>query len=160
MMRVRFSLASLISKQLLIIYSPYYHGVLITMTERLSAYETIKKEYDIETLREIRDHGCSSGVANNHIYYTQTVKFFDEHEDELIEYISDTFGDEYNEGVWNRNPNHINGYKNDIVWSYIELVADILVQQYEDITCEEMNETFDEILNSNWGVNHLEIVTP
>ncbi len=122
------------------------------MTEYLSAYETIKKEYDIDTLREIRDHGCISGVANNHIYYTQTVDFFDEHEDEMFEYIADNLGGEYNEDIWNRNPNHINGYKNDIVWTYIELVANTLVEEYESITCEEMNESFDEVLNSDFGL--------
>ena len=121
--------------------------VLNTMTEYLSAYETIKNEYDIDTLREIRDHGCQSGVANSHIYYTQTVSFFDEHEDEMIEYIADTLGGEINEDIWERNPNHINGYKNDLVWTYIELVANTLVEQYEDITCEEMNESFDAVLS-------------
>ena len=117
------------------------------MTNYLSAFDTIKNEYDIDTLRENRDHGWQSGVANSHIYYTQTVSFFDEHEDELIEYLADTFGGEYNEEVWNRNPCHINGYKNDIVWSYIETVACDLMAEYEDITCEEMNDTFDDILS-------------
>ena len=117
------------------------------MSEYLSAYDTIKNEYDIDTLREIRDHGCSSGVANNHIYYTQTRDFFDIHEDEMIEYLADTLGGEYNEEVWNRNPCHINGYKNDIVWSYIETVACDLMAEYEDITCEEMNDTFDAVLS-------------
>ena len=159
MMRVRFSLGSLISKQLLIIYSPYYHGVLNTMSKYFSAYEAIRNEYDIDTLREIEEHGCSSGVANNHIYYKQTVEFFDEYEDEIIEYIADTLGGDYNETIWDRNPCNITGYKNETTWCYIELVAQHLIQQYEDITCEEMNETFDDILNSNWGVNHLEVVT-
>ena len=117
------------------------------MTNYLSAFDTIKNEYDIDTLREIRDHGCASGVANNHIYYTQTVSFFDEHEDEMIEYIADTLGGEINEDIWERNPNHINGYKNDLVWTYIELVANTLVEQYEDITCEEMNESFDDVVS-------------
>ena len=131
------------------------------MTNYLSAFDTIKNEYDIDTLREIRDHGCASGVANNHIYYTQTVKFFDDNEDELIEYIADTLGGEINEELWNNNPNHINGYKNDIVWTFIELVADILVQQYEDITCEEMNDSFDEVLNSDFGlINQLNQLNP
>ena len=128
-------------------------------TYNQSAFDYIKEQYDIDTLRDIRDHGCASGVANNHIYYTQTVKFFDDNEDELIEYIADTLGGEINEELWHNNPCNITGYKNDIVWTFIELVADILVQQYEDITCEEMNESFDEILNSNWGQDHLEIVT-
>ena len=121
--------------------------VLNTMTNYLSAFDTIKNEYDINTLRDIRDHGCSSGVAYNHIYYTETVSFFDKHEDEIIEYIADTLGGDINEDIWNRNPNHINGYKNDIVWTYIELVANTLVDQYEDITCEEMNDTFDAVLS-------------
>ena len=123
-----------------------------------SAFDSVRDSYDLDTLREIREHGCISGVANQHIYYTETVSFFDKHEDEIIEYIADTLGGDINEDIWNRNPNHINGYKNDIVWTYIELVANTLVDQYEDITCEEMNDTFDEILNSNWGVNHLEVV--
>ena len=117
------------------------------MTNYLTAFDTIKNEYDIDTLREIRDHGCSSGVANNHIYYTQTVKFYDEHEDEIIDTIADILGGEYNEEVWDRNPCHINGYKNEIVWTYIELVADTLIEQYEDITCEEMNDSFDDVIS-------------
>ena len=140
------------------------------MTNYLSAFDTIKNEYDIDTLREIRDHGCSSGVANNHIYYTQTVKFFDEHEDEMFDYINDIYGEEITAEVWNNNPNNINGYKNDLVWTYIELVADNLVEQYEDITCEEMNDTFDDILSleapklkelseTEWGKDHLKFVT-
>ena len=105
------------------------------MTNYLSAFDTIKNEYDIDTLREIRDHGCSSGVANNHIYYRQTVKFFDEHEDEIFDYVNDIYGEDITYEVWERNPNHINGYKND------------LVNEYEDITCEEMNDTFDAVLS-------------
>ena len=140
------------------------------MATQSRAFDTIKEQYDIDTLREIVEYGCSSGIANNHIYYTQTVKFFDDNEDEMIEYIADTLGGEYNEEVWNRNPNHINGYKNDLVWTYIELVADTLVQQYEDITCEEMNDSFDDILSleapklkelseTEWGKDHLKFVT-
>ena len=117
------------------------------MTNYLSAFDTIQNEYDIDTLREIAEYGCTSGIANNHIYYTQTVKFFDKHEDEIVEFLADTLGGEYNEEIWNRNPCHINGYKNDTVWSYIELVACDLIAEYEDITCEEMNDTFDDILS-------------
>ena len=117
------------------------------MTNYLSAFDTIKEQYDIDTLREIVEHGCSSGVANNHIYYTQTVKFFDDNEDEIIEYISDTLGEDYNETIWNNNPCHINGYKNETTWCYIELVGQQLIAEYEDITCEEMNETFDGVLS-------------
>ena len=65
----------------------------------MNAFETIRETYDIEELREIRDHGCASGVAYDHIYYSDTLTFFDEFEDEIIEYIADNLGGEYNEHI-------------------------------------------------------------
>ena len=56
------------------------------------AFNTVKESYDIDTLREIVEHGCASGVAHQHIYYSDTIKFFDNYEDEIIEYIADTLG--------------------------------------------------------------------
>tara|TARA_R100000329_G_scaffold129954_1_gene109008 strand:+ start:1409 stop:1750 length:342 start_codon:yes stop_codon:yes gene_type:complete len=105
-----------------------------------TAYETIKETYDIDTLREINEYGCGTGVAHDHIYYRDTVEFFDTFEDEIIEYIADTLGGEYNEEIWQRNPCHIAGYKNDTVWCFIELVASQLIDEYEDTTCEELSE--------------------
>ena len=98
----------------------------------MRAFETIQESYDLETLREIVEHGCVSGVAHDHIYYSDTIKFFDEYEDEIIEYISDTLGGEFNEELWTNNPCNITGYKNDTTWTYIELVASQLVDEYED----------------------------
>ncbi len=117
------------------------------MTNYLSAFDTIKEQYDIDTLREIVEHGCSSGVANNHIYYTQTVSFFDEHEDEITEYIKDNFGSEIFGELLTEHDGYLKHYKNDLVWTYIELVANTLVEQYEDITCEEMNDSFDDVIS-------------
>ena len=108
-----------------------------------TAFEIIKEAYgdDIATLRDIVCYGCSTGVATEHIYYRDTVAFFDEYEDELIEYIADTLGGEYNEEIWNRNTCHVDGYKNDVTWCYIELVSEELIQQYEDTTCEELSDS-------------------
>ena len=98
----------------------------------MSAFETIQESYDLETLREIVEHGCVSGVAHDHIYYSDTIKFFDEYEDEIFEYIADTLGGEFNEELWCNNPCNITGYKNDTTWTYIELVASQLIDEYED----------------------------
>ena len=106
-----------------------------------SAYETIQDVYDIETLTAIRDHGCVSGVAHDHIYYSDTEKFYDEHSEEIIEYIADTLGGEHNEQIWNDNPLFVEGFKNDMVWTFIEIVAGELVEQYEDTTCEELSDS-------------------
>ena len=106
-----------------------------------TAYDSVRDSYpSIEDLREIVEHGCVSGVAHQHIYNHQTVSFFDEYEDEIIEYITDTLGDEFNERLWNNNPCNITGYKNDTTWTYVELVASQLVDEYEDTTCEELSD--------------------
>ena len=116
------------------------------MTE--TAFDTIKETYDIETLREIRDHGCESGVAHDHIYYSETLPFFDHFEDEIVEYIADMLGGEFNEELWCNNPCNLIGYKNDTVWCFIELVASLLVDQYEDTTCEELSDLDTEAIDS------------
>ena len=150
-----------------------------------TAFDSVRDSYDIDTLREIRDHGCVSGVAHQHIYYSETLPFFDHFEDEIIEYIADTLGGEVNEELWCENPCNIIGYKNDTVWCFIELVADQLINEYEDTTCEELSDSneidFDfsskgdtltakplnattyeavkELASTPWGQDHLEIVT-
>ena len=50
-----------------------------------SAIKSVQSSYDIDTLREIVEHGCASGVAHDHIYYSETLAFFDNYEDEIIE---------------------------------------------------------------------------
>ena len=97
------------------------------------AINELKSNYnDIDIWRDIRDHGCASGVASEHIYYHQTIKFFDEYEDEIIEYIADTVGGEYNEELWVNNTCNILGYKNDTVWTFIELLSQSVVDEYEE----------------------------
>ena len=104
-----------------------------------SAYDSVRDSYpNIEDLREIVEHGCVSGVAHQHLYYSQTVSFFDNYEDEIIEYIADNLGGEFNEQLWIDNPCNITGYKNDIVWTYVELIAQQLIDEYESTTCEEL----------------------
>jgi hypothetical protein len=153
-----------------------------------NAFDSVRDSYpSIEDLREIVEHGCQSGVAHQHIYYSQTLSFFDNYEDEIIEYIADTLGGEFNEELWNNNPCNITGYKNDTTWTFVELVASQLVDEYESTTCEELSDldddisfdfsskgdtltakplnktTYDavkELANTEWGKSHLQIVTP
>ena len=42
------------------------------MTEKKTAYEVIKETYSIETLREIEEYGCSSGIADKHKWPDET----------------------------------------------------------------------------------------
>ena len=152
-------------KQLWLNCKPYSQTIL--MTKHSSAFESIKDSYDLDTLREIRDHGCSSGVATSHIYYTETVPFFDNYEEEIVETVSDTLGDDYLVEVFTNSSAQLTSYKNDIVWTFVELVAMQIIDEFEDTTQEELSNLDDnvysnlvELSNTEWGKNHLEIVTP
>ena len=102
-----------------------------------TAFDNIKDTYDYETCKEIVDHGCQSGVCHEHIYYGDTIKFFDTYEDEIVEYIADTLGGEVNEQLWTDNACNLTGYKNDSTWCFIELVAMQIVDEHEATTLEE-----------------------
>ena len=96
-----------------------------------SAFDIIKDTYDYETCKEIVEHGCVSGAAHDHIYYKDTLAFFEEHEHEMTEYITDTLGEEIVEEMWTNNSCNYTGYQNDLVWSFIELVAMSVVDSDE-----------------------------
>ena len=96
-----------------------------------SAYDVIKDTYDYETCKEIVEHGCVSGVATDHIYYKDTLAFFDKYEDEMIKHITDNLGEDTVKEMWTKHPNNITGYKNDVTWSFIELVAMSVVDSDE-----------------------------
>jgi len=95
------------------------------------AYDVIKDQYDLDTLKEIAEHGCVSGVATNHIYYSDTVKFYDQYEDEITDYVETLLGTDYLVETFKNNEAHLKGYKNDVVWTYIELVAGQIVDDAE-----------------------------
>ena len=98
-----------------------------------TALEPIQETYDIDTLREIVEHGCASGAAHDHIYYVDNVKFFNDYEDEITDYMVDNFGSEMLVELFSNNEGNLRGYMNDMTWTYIEMIASTLVEEYEDI---------------------------
>ena len=113
------------------------------MTNCTHAFDSIKDQYDLDTLRKIVEHGCSSGVATNHIYYHQTRKFFDQNEEEIVEYVSDTLEEDYLVEVFKNAHADLTTYKNDVVWTFIELVALQLVDEFETTMIEYEEEIVD-----------------
>ena len=91
-------------------------------TETMNAVDAILDTYDAEQLHDIAMHGCASGSATQHIYYSDTVDFFDEYEYEITDYIEENLGYEsaYELTTECRT---INQVKNTLVWIFIELVA-------------------------------------
>ncbi len=89
----------------------------------MNARDYIKDTYELETLKEIADHGCSSGVCSQHIYYGDTLKFFNSYEDEIVEYIRDNYGTEFLVEMFKNADADLTHYKNDVVWCFIEMLA-------------------------------------
>ena len=98
-----------------------------------SAIDNIKATYDYETCKEIVDHGCQSGVCSEHIYTRDTIKFFDSYADEVTNYIKDILGVEVLSDTLTENDGDLDGWKNDLTWTFIELVAMEVVDAKEEL---------------------------
>ena len=97
-----------------------------------TAFDVIKDTYDYEQCKEIVNHGCQSGVCSQHVYYADTISFFETYEDEIIEFLADACGGEINEELWLNNTCNYTGYQNDTVWAFIEFVAALVVDEKEE----------------------------
>jgi hypothetical protein len=86
----------------------------------MTGVQSILKSYDYETLKDIAEHGCVSGVAHDHITYKQTSDFYDEHEDEINAYAEDCFGDEFL-SIFAKDS--VLSLINNIVWFFVDSVA-------------------------------------
>ena len=97
------------------------------------------KDYDQETMQEIANNGCKSGVCSKHIYYADTIEFFNKYPDEITEYIVDNFGTEFLANIFTANDCNLDWYLNDVVWCYIECICSQIVEEYESTTQEELS---------------------
>tara|TARA_R100001530_G_scaffold33145_2_gene26056 strand:+ start:92 stop:397 length:306 start_codon:yes stop_codon:yes gene_type:complete len=88
-----------------------------------SAYDEIIDTYDKETMEEIANHGCSSGVCFKHIYYGDTIAFYDKYEDEIVDYIRTAYETDFLVKLFNEACADLDCYKNDVTWCYIEMIA-------------------------------------
>ena len=131
-----------------------------------SPFDVIKNQYTIDELNDIVEHGCASGCASNHIYYSDTLSFFDQYSDDICDYLTEQVGSEFLTLTFDNNEGWMLGYKNDITWTFVELYAMELIENINNEEVEEdqavANTYQDELTalsNTEWGKNHLEIVT-
>ena len=89
----------------------------------MDAAKAIKDIYSIEDLKEIADHGCQSGVCSQHIYYGDTIKFFDNYEDEIMDELVLNYGTEFLIELFKDADAVLSNYKNNATWAFIELIA-------------------------------------
>ena len=93
--------------------------------ELLSTYET-------ETFQEIADHGCESGVCSEHIYYGDTIAFFDKYEGEILDLIHERYGVDVLVEIFKKSEACYDMYRNDCCWLFIENVAQDVIESIEN----------------------------
>ena len=104
--------------------------ILLLMTLS-SAVQSILETYDSEELNDIANHGCQSGCASSHIYYSETSKFFDKYEEDIYDYLRDIFGDNFLSELVT-GCHDMTDMKNKLVWGFIELVASDYINSMTD----------------------------
>ena len=89
----------------------------------MNAIQEIKETYTLEDFKEIANHGCQSGVCSQHIYYGDTISFFEKYEDEITDYIEFNYGTEFLVDLFKDADADLTTYKNNVTWCFIEMIA-------------------------------------
>ena len=99
----------------------------------MNAITKIKETYTVEDFKEIADHGCQSGVCHEHIYYGDTIKFYDTYETEIVPYLIDNYDVEFLVDLFKESllGGSLTLYKNNVVWCFIEMIAFESVNELE-----------------------------
>jgi hypothetical protein len=118
-------------------YSLAYDNMINTMENTATRTWTILDvEFELDELRDIVNHGMSAGVSG-FIYTKDCVDKFNEHDDEIEEYLSDWYFDNLNERNYmaaicsDVEPGSIDELKNKMVWMYVELKAHEILTQVD-----------------------------
>ena len=89
----------------------------------MNAINAIKEVYDFETMQEIASHGCKSGVCSQHIYYGDTIKFYDTYEVQILDDLVYNYGYEFLVDLFRDADAQLTWYKNSVCWAFIEMIA-------------------------------------
>ena len=102
---------------------PFLSHLLQGHMNAIDARMEIEQTYTLEDFKEIANHGCQSGVCSQHIYYGDTIKFYDTYEDEIIEYIEDAYSTNFLVELFSDADASLTVYKNSVTWCFIEMIA-------------------------------------
>ena len=92
------------------------------MIECSSAKEEILNTYDIETLEEIVKHGAFSGLTKSHNDLEVQIAFYDKYTVEIRTFLVEKLGADYIDQLIEEAEDK-DAFKNDLVLSFIELIA-------------------------------------
>ena len=110
-----------------------------SIKECLAEYE----KQELGLIADIAKHGCAGGVPGL-TYYDETSSFYDQHEDEIWQVLTDTAdaaGIKNGLQLFNicKDPSSLRVLKNDLVWFAVEVCA----QELDDDAREEKLAVFD-----------------
>ena len=88
----------------------------------MTAKETILSLYDQDTLTDIAAHGCASGCASYHIFTSDCCDFYNNHQDEIDDYLCDSLGIDSPMELTSECGN-IQHAMNHLCWIFIEMIA-------------------------------------
>ena len=89
----------------------------------MDATKAITEVYSLEELKTIANHGCESGVCHEHIYYGDTIKFYDTYEVQILDDLVLNYGYEFLVELFSNADAQLTWFKNSVVWAFIELPA-------------------------------------
>ena len=89
----------------------------------MDAVKALKEIYSIEDLKEIANHGCESGVCHKHIYYGDTVQFYETFETNILDELVLNYGYEFLVDLFKDANADLTVYKNHVCWAFIEMAA-------------------------------------
>ena len=97
----------------------------------MNATEKILQTYNKEELKEIANNGCQSGVCSQHIYYGDTIQFYDTFETDIMDELVLNYGYDLLVDLFKDANADLTVYKNNVVWAFIEMVAFEAVEEYD-----------------------------
>ena len=106
----------------------------MTATLTNTMFTILDREFDIDELRDIVNHGMSQGVSG-FTYFHECVDKFDMHDDEIQDYLSDWCHDtEVGQSSFAHfapDAEDIVQLKNQLVWAYVECRALDIVDDFD-----------------------------
>jgi len=100
----------------------------------------IAEEQDGLSIDEVVKHGCVSGIVSSLIYYSDTVKFYNEHEEEIWDMLEDHSRNYGSENVLEfiggfngaKNVGGLDQFKNLLAWWSVEETCHHLINKREE----------------------------
>ena len=111
-------------------------------------------DYDQLTLQTIADNSCESGVCHKHIYYADTISFFDKYEAEILDLIHIRYGSDTLVDIFKQHDACYDAYRNDCCWLFIENVAQDVIQSIENEQLSEDEQIEQYMLTRDKDISH------